>query len=425
MSVWRNWTGEQACVPQRIARPASTAQVAQEVERAAGTVRVAGAGHSFTDAVLTGGTLLSLDGMQEVLDVDAESGLARVQAGIRIHRLSEELAKHGRALENLGDINVQSIAGATATGTHGTGAKLCNISSQIAAMQLVTAGGEVHELDGGDELKAARVSVGALGVVTEMTLKTVPLYTLKGVDEPQPLREVLDNLDALADGPRHFEFYAFPHTDIALTRTNEITDEPPDPPGAAARWVEDVLLNNHGLRVACEAAKRFPQRIPAINRALAKSVSKRVRVDRADRIFSSPRLVRFTEMELAFPRETAAPGVICEILETLERFPVVFPIEVRFVKGDDALLSPAGGRETLYVAVHNFRGMPWEAPLRAIQAIGERHGARPHWGKRHFHTAATLKPLYAATWDRFAAVRERFDPDGHFANDYVRRTLIG
>jgi L-gulono-1,4-lactone dehydrogenase len=426
VTVWRNWTGEQACVPRVVARPRSTGEVAEEVRRAAAaghTVRVAGAGHSFTDAVLTDGTLLSLDAMDRVLDTDVASGLVRVQAGIRIHALSEQLAARGLALENLGDINVQSIAGATATGTHGTGSRLQNISSQVVAVQLVTAGGEVRELDGGDLLRAARVSVGALGVVTEMTLRAIPLYTLRGVDEPRLLAEVMASLDELADASRHFEFYVFPHSDLALTRTNEIVDEPPRPPGDARRWFEDVLLGNHALRAVCEAGKRLPHRIPQINRAVARSFTKRVRVDRSDRVFSSPRLVRFTEMEQAFPRESAAE-VVPEILATLERYPVVFPIEVRFVAGDDALLSPAGGRDTVYVAVHNFVGMPWEGPLRAVQAIGDRHGARPHWGKRHFHTAATLAPRYPE-WEAFARIREELDPEGVFANDYVRRSLVG
>jgi L-gulono-1,4-lactone dehydrogenase len=426
VTVWRNWSGEQACVPAVLPRPASTADVVREVERAAEagrTVRVAGAGHSFTDAALTDGTLLSLDAMDRVLDADPATGRVRVQAGIRIHALSDALAQRGLALENLGDIDVQSIAGATATGTHGTGAKLRNISSQIEAVQLVTADGQVRELDGGDALRAARVSVGALGVVTELTLRTVPSYTLRGVDEPQPLADVLASLDERADASRHFELYVFPHSDVALTRTNEIVDEPPRPPKPARRWVEDVLFGNHGLRLHCELGRRFPERIPTLNRAVARAFTKRVRVDRADRIFASPRLVRFTEMEQAFPRASARE-VIPEILATLERYPVVFPIEVRFVAGDDALLSPAGGRDTVYVAVHNFVGMPWEAPLRAVQAIGDRHGARPHWGKRHFHTTATLAPRYPE-WEAFQRVRRQLDPHGRFANDYVRRTIIG
>ena len=422
--MWRNWTGEQACVPALHVLPSSVAEVRREVELAAGAgrvVRVAGAGHSFTDAVLTDGTLLSLDRLDRVLDVDPSSGLVRVQAGIRIAALSDALAWHGLALENLGDVNVQSIAGATATGTHGTGARLRNVSAQVVGVQLVAGDGAVHELDGGDALRAARVSVGALGVVTEMTLRCVPAFTLRGVDRPEPLADVLASLDERADASRHFEFFVFPHTDLALTRTNDVAEGPPRPPGPVARAFEDVVLNNGVFGVVARTARRFPSRIPQLLRLLSRAFSERERIDRSDRIFASPRLVHFTEMELALPR-AAASEVIPAVVEAAERFPVVFPIEVRFVAGDDALLSPAGGRDTVYIAVHNFRGMPWEAFFRAVHEIADPHGARPHWGKRHFHTAETLAPRYPE-WNRFQAVRRELDPDGRFANAYVRRVL--
>ncbi len=422
--MWTNWSGEQACVPAVRARPRSTAEVVAEVQRAAAAgrvVRVAGAGHSFTDAVVTDGTLLSLDAMDRILDVDRAAGRVRVQAGIRLHALTDRLAEHGLALENLGDVDVQSIAGAIATGTHGTGAQLPNISAQVEAVQLVAGDGAVHELDGGDDLLAARVAIGALGVVTEVTLRCVPLFTLRGVDAPRPLGEVLDRLDALADEARHFEFFVFPHTGVALTRTNTVHDGPPEPEGPVRRYVEDVVLGNYGLAAATALARRRPALVPRINRAAAATFSTKVRIDRADRIFASPRLVRFTEMELAYPR-SAAREVVEEVLDTARRHPVDFPIEVRFVAGDDALLCPAGGRPTVYVAVHASRGMPWEAFFRAVQAIGDRHGARPHWGKRHFLEAAQLRERYPG-WERFQAVRARLDPGGVFTNAYVRRTL--
>jgi L-gulonolactone oxidase len=422
--IWRNWAGEQACVPAAVVRPRSTEEVAEAVRRAAAdgaVVRVAGAGHSFNDAVLTDGVLLSLDAMDRVVWADPGGRRVRVQAGMRLRALSAALAGFGLALENMGDVDAQSIAGATATGTHGSGVGLRNLSAGIEAVQLVAGDGSVHELDDGDALLAARVSVGALGVVTELTLRCVPAYVMRGVDAPAPLEEVLEGLDERAEGARHFEFYAFPHSDTVLTRTNEIVDAPAQPPGPLRRWAEDVLLNNHGLRLGCELARRRPEWIPAISRGMVGATSERVRVDRADRIFVSPRLVRFTEMEQAFPRSAGADALRA-ILAEAERHPVIFPIELRFVAGDDALLSPAGGRETVYVAAHNYVGMPWEPYLRAVQAIGDEHGARPHWGKRHFHTAATLAPRYPE-WERFAAVRRALDPDGRFTNAYVERVL--
>jgi L-gulonolactone oxidase len=422
--IWRNWTGDQTCAPAEVVRPRSTDEVAAAVRRAgeAGrVVRVAGAGHSFSDAVLTDGVLLSLDAMDRVVWADPGGRRVRVQAGIRLRALSERLAGYGLALENMGDVDAQSIAGATATGTHGSGVELRNLSAAIEAVQLVAGDGSVRELDGGDALLAARVSVGALGVVTELTLRCVPAYVMRGVDAPARLGDVLERLDELAEGSRHFEFYAFPHSETVLTRTNAVVTAPARPPGAVRRWTEDVLLTNHGLHLACGLARRRPALIPAISRGMTAALSERVRVDRSDRIFVSPRRVRFTEMEQALPRAAAADALRA-ILAEVRRHPVIFPIEVRFVAADDALLSPAGGRETVYIATHNYAGMPWEPYFRAVAAIGAEHGARPHWGKRHFHTAATLAPLYPE-WDRFAAVRSELDPEGRFTNAYVERVL--
>lgn len=421
---WRNWSGEQSCTPAAILRPRSTEEVAGAVRRAAEAgqvVRVAGAGHSFTDAVLTDGVLLSLEAMDRVVWADPGGRRVRVQAGISLHALSDTLSRFGLALENMGDVDPQSLAGATATGTHGSGVKLRNLSSAIDAVQLVAGDGSVHELDGGDALLAARVSVGALGVVTEITLRCSRAYVLRGVDAPARLDDVLERLDELAEGPRHFEFYAFPHSETVLTRTNEIVTAPAQPPGPVKRWAEDVLLNNHALHLACAVAKRRPSWIPAISNTITGTLSPRVRIDRSDRIFVSPRLVRFTEMEQAFPR-AAARDALRAILAEIRRHPVIFPVELRFVAGDDALLSPAGGRDTVYIATHNYVGMPWEPYFRAVAAIGAEHGARPHWGKRHFHTAETLRPLYPE-WGRFQAVRDDLDPEGRFANAYVQRVL--
>jgi L-gulonolactone oxidase len=426
---WRNWAGDQACRPAVVEHPGSAAEVATALERAAAagrTVRVAGAGHSFTDAVLTDGTLLSLDRMRSVLDVDAATGLARVQAGITLRELSEALWSHGLAFENLGDIDVQSIAGATATGTHGTGARLPNLSAALHAVRLVLADGSALELSADedpDAWRAARVSIGALGVVTEVTLRAVPAFTLEGLDAAEPLDEVLDGLEERFAAREHFEFFTFPHSPLALTRTNTRVDEQPRPRGPVREWVDDILLRNHAFEAACRLGRLRPALIPALNRAVSRAGSSSRRVDRSYRVFASPRRVRFTEMEYAIPRARAAEAVRA-IRDAIDArgFAVPFPLEVRAVAGDDALLSPAGGRETAYVAVHMYRGMAWEPYFRAVEEIMDGLGGRPHWGKRHFQTAATLRERYPE-WDRFAAVRARLDPDGRFANAYVRRVL--
>lgn len=429
MPQWRNWAGDQACAPAVVERPGSVEEVAGALERARArgdTVRVAGAGHSFTDAVLTDGALLSLDRMRRVLDVDRASGLVRVEAGITLAELNAALWEHGLALENLGDIDAQTIAGATATATHGTGGRLRNLSAALESIELVRADGELVELSeesDPDAWRAARVSLGALGVVSAVTLRTVPAFTLEGVDAPAPLEETLERLDELDGANDHFELYSFPHSDLALTRTNNRVDGPPRPPSRRREWIDDVLLRNHVFGAACRLGRAAPRLIPALNRAIARAAGTSRRVDRSDRVFASPRLVRFTEMEYALPREHAAAALRAVRAAIVERgFAVPFPLELRLVAPDDALLSPAAGRETAYIAAHMYRGMPWEPYLRAVEAIMDGFGGRPHWGKRHFQTARTLAPRYPE-WERFAAVRARIDPQGRFANDYVWRVL--
>jgi L-gulono-1,4-lactone dehydrogenase len=422
--MWTNWAGDQRCEPAAIERPATAAEVVGAVQRARAAgrcLRVAGAGHSFTGAALTDGTLVSLERMGALLDPDPATGLVRVQAGMSLRALNEALARRGLALPNLGDIDAQAIAGAIATATHGTGATLRNLSAQVTALQLVTGTGDVVEIDWGEDLLAARVALGTLGVVTELTFRVVPAFTLRGVDAPAPLATVLDELDGRIDGHRHFEFFVFPHADTALTRTNDMVDEPSQPRSPARAYIDDVLLANRAFQLACAIGRAWPAAIPTLNRLVTRLAGSSTRVDRSDRIFATPRLVRFTEMEYALPRPAAATAVLA-IKATAERFAINFPIEVRFVAADDALLSPAYERDTVYVAVHAYRGMDWEPYFRAVEAIADEHGGRPHWGKHHFQTEATLAPRYPA-WRRFAAVRARFDPDGVFSNAYTDRVL--
>ncbi len=423
-AAWVNWAGTERCEPAALEHPGSTGEVVAAIERAAAagrTVRVAGSGHSFTAAVPTDGTLLSLDRMARVLDADPAAGLVRVEAGIPLHRLTRELHFRGLALANLGDIDAQSLAGALATGTHGTGAALPNLSAQVEALELVTGTGEVRELDGGDLLRAARIGLGSLGVVVAVTLRCVPSFLLHGVDAPEPLEDVLASLHERAGAADHFEFWTFPHSPLALTRTNTRTDAPRSAPGRTRAWVEDVLVDNHVFWALNRLGRRVPRAIPAINRAASRAASRRERVDWSFRVFASPRLVRFMEMEYAIPREHAVEAVR-GARAILERHPVSFPIELRLVAGDDALLSPASGRDSAYVAVHLFEHMPWEAPFREVEGLMSGFGGRPHWGKWSFLGAEELAPRYPG-WDAFQAARAELDPEGRFENDWARRVL--
>ena len=426
---WSNWAGDQRCMPRAQERPATIEQLRACMERAvedSRRVRVVGSGHSFSDIACTDGMMVSLARMRRLLDVDRGSGLARVQAGITIRELNGALHEHGLALENVGDIDAQTLAGAISTATHGTGAGLRNLAAQAREMMLVLADGStlVCSARADPELwRAARVGLGSLGAIAEITLSCVPGFTLHGVDAPAPLEEVLERFEELALGNDHFEFFVFPHAKTALTRTNNRTELPPRPPRRLAAYANDVLLANRAFGLFCRAGRRFPSQIPRLNRIVTALAGRRERVDRSAAIFASPRLVRFTEMEYAVPR-AEVPTAVRRVLELVQQrgFAVPFPIEARTVAPDDAFLSTACGRDSGFVAVHMYRGMQWEPYFRAVEAIMDELGGRPHWGKRHFQTAATLRARYP-DWDRFQSARARLDPHGRFANAWSDRVL--
>jgi FAD-linked oxidoreductase len=426
---WRNWAGEQRCRPQAIERPGNRDELAELVVAAAARgqrVRVAGSGHSFTDIALTDGLLLRLEGLNRVLAADRASGRVKVEAGIVLSELNRRLDELGLAFENLGDIDRQSLAGSISTGTHGTGERFQNISAQIEAIELVRADGSTLEVSAesdADTFRAARIGLGALGVIYAITLRTVPAYTLHRVDRPRPLDDVLESLDELVAASDHFEFYVFPHTRTALCRESRRTDEPPRPRSRTAIYAQEVVLENWVGQLFALGARHLPSQVPRLARIAAGNVGRSTKIDRSFEVFASERRIRFTEMEYAIPRQHAVEA-IGRVLELADRpeHQVAYPIEVRFVAPDDALLSPSHERATTYVAVHQDRKLRWEPYFRGVEAIMSEYEGRPHWGKRHFQTAETLAPLYPR-WDDFARVRSELDPDGLFRNAYTDRVL--
>ena len=290
----------------------------------------------------------------------------------------------------------------------------------------MTADGRVLELSAESDpeaFRAARVGLGALGVLTAVTLRCVPAFTLRGIDEPRALEPTLDGLDEFVEAHDHFELFTFPYSPIALTRRSDRTEGPPAPRGRARAYAEDIVVQNHAFGLFCRAGRRVPRLVPALNRSVGRLAGRRERVEASYAVFSSPRRVRFTEMEYALPRAVAATA-LRRVRTTIEerRLPVNFPIELRFVAADDAFLSPSAGRETAYLAVHVFAGMAWRELFAAVEEIMDELGGRPHWGKRHFATAQSLAPRYP-DWDRFAAARARLDPDERFANPGIERVL--
>jgi L-gulono-1,4-lactone dehydrogenase len=418
--TWTNWARQQRCAPERVETPGSEEELARVVAGAS-RVKVAGSGHSFTDIACTDGAMIDLSRMRRVLSVDGLE--VTVEAGITLHDLGEQLRARGLAMENQGDVDPQTLAGAISTATHGTGGGFGNLSSQVVGLRLVDGTGELRDVRDGDELRAARVSLGALGAIAAVTLRCVPAFTIHRIDEPRPLDDVLPRLDQLVDAQDHWEAFVMPYTRKALTLSSERTDRRPQPPGRAAAFLHDVVLENVVLGLFCRTGRAFPRLIPALNRRLAGLMGRAEHLDASNRVYANKRLVRFTEMEYAIPRERAAEALE-RVLALVERWrlPIGFPIELRVVRPDDALLSTAHDRPTAYIAVHQYVGMEFETYFRAVEAIMDEYEGRPHWGKRHYQSAATLRPRYPE-WDRFAELRERFDPERRFQNDYLRRVL--
>jgi L-gulono-1,4-lactone dehydrogenase len=426
---WRNWAGDQRCRPAAIETPGSREELAEIVRRAGErglAVRASASGHSFTEVALTDGVMVRFDRLNRVLAADAETGLVKVEGGIVLGELNRRLDGFGLAFENLGDIDRQTLAGSISTGTHGTGARFTSISAQVEAVEMVVADGSVVEISAASDpsaLEAARIGLGALGLIYSATIRTVPAYRIDRLDNPKSLDETLGRLDELNEANDHFEFYVFPHTDVALCRESRRTDEPARPRSPAAVYVQEVMLENWVGAGFAFVARRAPSQIPRLAGLASGGVGRSRKLDKSYRVFASDRRIKFTEMEYGIPRERAAEAVR-RVLEVAARpeHRVAFPIEVRFAAPDEVMLSASHRRSTCYVAVHQDHRLDWRPYFRAVEEVMRSYGGRPHWGKRHFQTAETLAGIYPR-WADFQALRDRLDPDRRFRNLYIDRVL--
>jgi FAD-linked oxidoreductase len=426
--TWQNWARNQTAHPVEVHQPTSEHDLATIVEQATGggrRVKVVGSGHSFTDIACTDGHLVELSRYDRVLAIDPDARSATVQAGIRLDDLNLELDRRGLAMPNLGDIAYQTVAGATSTSTHGTGVRLTGLAAQISGLRLVLADGSAVDCSADTEpelFHCARVGLGALGIVSTVTLQVAPAFNLAVVEEPMRVDTLLDDLDAHVDGNDHFEFFWVPHTGWALTKTNNRTTDPLSPRSRFSEWRSDLLMQNYAFGALCRVGRLRPRWIPKLAKALPAS-GRVTYVDRSYRVFASPRLVRFYEMEYAIPREACA-----DALNRVRRFVedsgllLNFPVEVRFTAPDDIPLSTASGRESCYIAIHVYQGMEHRPYFEGVERIMDDYGGRPHWGKLHFQTAATLSSRYDQ-WEQFLAVRDQVDPERRYANDYLARVL--
>ena len=388
-AAWSNWSGNVTCRPAILAAPADEREVAGLVRDAARqglAVRVAGTGHSFAGLCATDGLLLSLECLRGVVAADPRSLTAVVRGGSPIHELGEPLRAAGVAMETMGDIDRQTVAGAISTGTHGSGPRLGSISTQVVGLRLVTADGEIVDCSREREpelFRVARVSLGALGVMTEVRLRVLPAYRLHERKWSCPFEACMADLDALVSGNRHFEFFWRPLTDQCDMKALNPT---PDAPGTFSDRPDE-------------------------------------RIDHSDRVLPSERLVKFNEIEFAVP---AARGPEClrEVRDLMRaRYPnVAWPIEYRTLAADDIPLSPAYGRPTVTISVHEGAERPYLPFFGDVEAVFRNHAGRPHWGKIHTHDHIALRALYPE-WEAFGSVRRRLDPKGRFMNEHLAAVL--
>jgi FAD-linked oxidoreductase len=416
--TWQNWAGTASADPARRSWPRSTEEIGQAITAAAKdglTVRALGSGHSFTPAAATSGVALDLSGWAGVITADLDSGLVTVRSGTTIKELNATLGTLGLAMANLGDIDAQTVSGAISTGTHGTGASLGGIATQVTGLELVLADGSVVSCSADknpDLFSAARVSVGALGVLSTVTLQCVPAFTLAADERPMALDEVLARFGEFAAGNDHFEFYWFPYG----------KDGPDAMPGWR-RFFEYEVMENAAFGALCRTGRAVPATIKPLNRLAAATLSKRTYSAPSHEVFVTPRRVRFVESEYAVPRESLL-DVLAELRSGVAGLadPVMFPVEVRVAAADDIWLSTAYGRDSAYVAIHQYVGLPYTDYFRLFESIATSVGGRPHWGKMHTRDAAYLHAAYPRFAD-FLRIRAELDPSRRFANPYSQQVF--
>ena len=428
-STWRSWSGLAASRPAQVLRPADAEEVADAVVAAHGNglaVKMVGSGHSFTDIAVTDGLLLEPDALVGVTAVDRGAMTVTVLAGTPLHVLNERLAGLGLSLHNMGDVDRQTVAGAIATGTHGSGGRWSSLSAQVVALELVTGEGRLRRCSAEEDpdlFAAARVGLGALGIITSVTFAVEPAFTLEAEEGPLGFEELTATFDELVDSHHHVDVHWFPYTDRVLCKRDDRTLDEPRPLSRLSAYVDDELLSNTVFGALNRLTDRAPLLVPRINRVSARALGARSYADAAHRVFVSSRRVVFREMEYGVPR-AAGMAALREARRVIDRggWPITFPVEIRYGAADDLWLSTAQGRETVYLAFHVNARTDHTAYFTAVEEVLRAHDGRPHWGKLHTRTAADLAPAYPH-WTDFARVRDAVDPDRLFTNRHLDRVL--
>jgi len=425
---WSNWAGNQRVEQVLRFSPRTEPELQQIVRHATANslrIKAVGSGHSFTAIALADEILVDLSNYDQVVEIDKIKNTVTVQSGIQLSKLNIELHKNGLAMQNLGDISYQTIAGAISTSTHGTGLKFTGIANQVVGLRIVLADSSVLDCSpavNAELFHCARVGLGALGLISTVTLQLVSAFNLSVVEEPMRVDDVLANLDHHVESNDHFEFFWIPHTGWALTKRNNRTLGPAKPMSKFSHWYSKTLMENYAFGAVCMLGRARPVLIPKLAKALPSS-GRNEYCDTSYKVFASKRIIKFYEMEYAIPREACE-----EALNRVRRmvkdsgFFLNFPVEVRFTAPDEIPLSTASNRESAYIAVHIYKGMNYVPYFKEVESIMNSYQGRPHWGKLHFQDASSLAPRYPQ-WDAFQKTRNMVDPTRTFANRYTETVL--
>ena len=429
MATWTNWAGLATAHPTQELSPHDAGEVAEAVVAARHqnlTVKMPGTGHSFTDIALTDGLLLRPGSLRGIVGVDRDAMTVTALAGTPLHKLNTALERLDLSLHNMGDIAEQTIAGAISTGTHGTGGQVASMSAQVAGLELVTGEGmllSANAEENADVLDVARLGLGALGILTSVTLRVEPLFVVEAHESPMRWDQAMADFDVMVKENHHFEMYWFPHTDRLLTKRNNRTLDDPEPLSRLRGWFDDEFLANRAFGWLNRLGNVRPGLIPRINDLSGRALSERRYSDVPHKVFTSRRGVVFREMEYGVPRE-AGLQALADVRTLIERsdWRISFPVEVRICPADDVPLSAAHDRETVYLAFHTNPQTDHRGYFHGIEAVLRGYDGRPHWGKLHNRTAEDLEPAYPR-WKDFEAMRDRLDPDRLFTNAYLERVL--
>jgi len=395
-------------------------------------IRMVGSGHSPSDIACTDDIMISLSNLNRILEVNHQTNEVKVEAGITISKLNEQLLRHGLAISNLGSISDQTIAGAISTGTHGTGISFGILATMITSLEVITADGSLvgcSEKINGELFKAALCSLGCLGIIVTVTLKVEKAFKLHAIQAPSKLQDVLKDLDKLVKENQHFRFWWFPHTQNVITWAANRTEKRSVP--ILENWFQDRFLGYHLLEFLLYLSTFVPSSVPSLNTAYFQLLFSKLneKVDQSFKVFNFDCLFKQYVTEWAIPIENTAEALIA-----LEKFieshdiKAHFPVEVRFVKKDEIPLSPAYGRDTCFIGIIMYRPYGQDTPIEkywtGYTEIMQKYNGRPHWAKAYELTPDQLEKVYPKMED-FLTIRQQLDPNQMFVNDYIARHLLG